>query len=185
MPEGTVEWAGGETNFDDGPFSMVVKSVEITNYNPACSYVYSDRSGSDDSIDVITSGDSCVSGEVANPKPSSAKPSASTASQPAASSAASSAVSSAVSTASKTATVAPTLSQTVANIVPTAYINTTALASTTLGTSTTAAPSAGLNSTTTGSMTTPSSADYTGNAALNSVANAMSFLAVAAGLWVM
>ena len=43
--EGTIEWAGGETDYDDAPFTMVVEKVEITNYNPASSYTYGDESG--------------------------------------------------------------------------------------------------------------------------------------------
>lgn len=31
---GTIEWAGGAVDWDDAPFTMVVKSVEITNNNP-------------------------------------------------------------------------------------------------------------------------------------------------------
>ncbi|KAJ5725124.1 uncharacterized protein N7483_006481 [Penicillium malachiteum] len=48
--EGTIEWAGGETDYADVPFTMYVKSVEITNSNPAESYTYTDTSGSYDSI---------------------------------------------------------------------------------------------------------------------------------------
>lgn len=48
--EGTIEWAGGETNYADVPFTMYVKSVEINNANPAESYTYTDTSGSYDSI---------------------------------------------------------------------------------------------------------------------------------------
>ncbi|KAE8350327.1 concanavalin A-like lectin/glucanase domain-containing protein [Aspergillus coremiiformis] len=48
--EGTIEWAGGETNYDDGPFNMYVKSVKVINYNPAKSYTYTDKTGSYSSI---------------------------------------------------------------------------------------------------------------------------------------
>ncbi|KAH9906390.1 concanavalin A-like lectin/glucanase domain-containing protein, partial [Xylariomycetidae sp. FL2044] len=48
--EGTVEWAGGETDFDQGPFIMYVSKVEITNYNPVSTYTYGDNSGSYSSI---------------------------------------------------------------------------------------------------------------------------------------
>lgn len=48
--EGTIEWAGGETNYDDGPFTAYIQSVSITNYNPAKSYTYGDLTGSYDSI---------------------------------------------------------------------------------------------------------------------------------------
>jgi hypothetical protein len=48
--EGTIEWAGGETDYDDVPFTMYVKSVNIVNYNPAASYNYTDKTGSYTSI---------------------------------------------------------------------------------------------------------------------------------------
>ncbi|KAF7551195.1 hypothetical protein G7046_g7787 [Stylonectria norvegica] len=50
--EGTIEWAGGETDYDAAPFTMVVESVEITNFNPGGSYTYSDQTGDYGSIDV-------------------------------------------------------------------------------------------------------------------------------------
>ncbi|KAI1338869.1 concanavalin A-like lectin/glucanase domain-containing protein [Xylariaceae sp. FL0016] len=61
--EGTIEWAGGSTNYDDGPFNMYVTKVEITNYNPASTYTYSDTTGDYSSItlndaDADTSSDS-------------------------------------------------------------------------------------------------------------------------------
>ena len=52
VPEGTVEWAGGKTDFSQGPFDMYVKEVSITNYNPADSYEYGDKSGSWQSIKI-------------------------------------------------------------------------------------------------------------------------------------
>ncbi|KAJ6160395.1 hypothetical protein N7470_003791 [Penicillium chermesinum] len=48
--QGTIEWAGGETDYSQAPFSMYVKSVKINNANPAESYTYTDNSGSSDSI---------------------------------------------------------------------------------------------------------------------------------------
>ncbi|BCR93457.1 glycoside hydrolase family 16 protein [Aspergillus luchuensis] len=56
-PEGTIEWAGGETDYSDGPFTMTVQSVSITNYNPGSSYTYSDNSGDYTSI-VVNNGTS-------------------------------------------------------------------------------------------------------------------------------
>ncbi|KAG8352576.1 hypothetical protein FVEN_g9417 [Fusarium venenatum] len=49
--EGTVEWAGGETDFSKIPFTMTVQKVKVENLNPAESYSYGDRSGSYKSID--------------------------------------------------------------------------------------------------------------------------------------
>lgn len=48
--KGTIEWAGGETDYADGPFTMYVESVNIINYNPAQSYKYTDKTGSYTSI---------------------------------------------------------------------------------------------------------------------------------------
>lgn len=48
--EGTIEWAGGETDYSDAPFNMYVKAVTIKNANPAASYTFSDKTGSYDSI---------------------------------------------------------------------------------------------------------------------------------------
>ncbi|GKU08345.1 unnamed protein product [Fusarium langsethiae] len=49
--EGTVEWAGGETDFSKVPFTMTVQKVKIENLNPAESYSYGDQTGSYKSID--------------------------------------------------------------------------------------------------------------------------------------
>lgn len=47
---GTIEWAGGNTDYSQAPFTMQVKSLSINNYNPAGSYSYSDKTGSWQSI---------------------------------------------------------------------------------------------------------------------------------------
>ncbi|KAI9035264.1 glycoside hydrolase family 16 protein [Aspergillus affinis] len=48
--EGTIQWAGGRTDYSGAPYTMYVKSVKVTNYNPASSYTYTDNSGSYGSI---------------------------------------------------------------------------------------------------------------------------------------
>ncbi|EKG11663.1 Glycoside hydrolase family 16 [Macrophomina phaseolina MS6] len=50
--QGTIGWAGGTTDYSDGPFTFYVQSVSIVNYSPATSYSYSDTTGSWRSIDV-------------------------------------------------------------------------------------------------------------------------------------
>jgi hypothetical protein len=50
--EGTITWAGGKTDFSKGPFDMYVQDVSITNYNPAESYEYGDKTGSYQSIKI-------------------------------------------------------------------------------------------------------------------------------------
>ncbi|CAK7220237.1 transglycosylase [Sporothrix curviconia] len=62
--EGTIEWAGGETDYSDGPFTMYVQSIEIENYNPGASYTYGDMTGDYSSIvvsDAAASDDSSSS----------------------------------------------------------------------------------------------------------------------------
>ncbi|KAH7161445.1 ice nucleation protein [Dactylonectria macrodidyma] len=63
--KGTVEWAGGYTNFDDAPFNAYYQSVTITDYmgkdapnqnSNVKEYVYGDKSGTWESI-VIKKGD--------------------------------------------------------------------------------------------------------------------------------
>jgi Glycosyl hydrolases family 16 len=50
--QGTVEWAGGETDFSKAPFNMFVKRVYVQDGTTGASYSYSDHSGSYQSIKV-------------------------------------------------------------------------------------------------------------------------------------
>ncbi|CAJ2499661.1 Uu.00g025140.m01.CDS01 [Anthostomella pinea] len=50
---GTMSWAGGMTDLTKAPFTMFVKSVRITNYNPAKYYNWTDQSGSWKSIKAL------------------------------------------------------------------------------------------------------------------------------------
>jgi hypothetical protein len=60
-PEGTVEWAGGYTDFSKAPFNAYYKSITITDYaggdSPANGgvkeYVWTDKTGSFESIRVV------------------------------------------------------------------------------------------------------------------------------------
>jgi hypothetical protein len=52
-PNGTIEWAGGETNYDEVPFTMTVKSVRVSDASRGTEYVYGDRTGSYESIKVL------------------------------------------------------------------------------------------------------------------------------------
>lgn len=47
---GTVSWAGGPVNYAGGPYTMVVKSLAVTDYSTGTQYTYGDRSGSWQSI---------------------------------------------------------------------------------------------------------------------------------------
>lgn len=48
--QGTIDWAGGLTDYSKGPYTMYIKSITVNNANPAESYTWSDKSGSSDSI---------------------------------------------------------------------------------------------------------------------------------------
>ncbi|RAH73351.1 glycoside hydrolase family 16 protein [Aspergillus aculeatinus CBS 121060] len=43
--QGTIDWAGGETDYSAGPYTMYMKSLKVTDYSTGSSYTYSDKSG--------------------------------------------------------------------------------------------------------------------------------------------
>lgn len=49
---GTIEWAGGSTDYTKGPFNMLLERIEIESFNPGESYTWRDTSGTWDSIEV-------------------------------------------------------------------------------------------------------------------------------------
>jgi len=53
QPQGTIDWAGGKTNYDDTPFTMAVKSVRVSDAHSGTQYVYGDTTGSWQSIKVL------------------------------------------------------------------------------------------------------------------------------------
>ncbi|EYE95065.1 glycoside hydrolase family 16 protein [Aspergillus ruber CBS 135680] len=48
--DGTIQWAGGETDYSAGPYTMYLKSLKVTDYSTGSSYAYGDKSGSWESI---------------------------------------------------------------------------------------------------------------------------------------
>ncbi|PSK55765.1 Acyl-protein thioesterase 1 [Elsinoe australis] len=76
-PIGTVEWAGGRTDYSQAPFTMIVESVKITNMYPAKEYIWTDNSGSWQSIQVV--GSNGVSRVASNGNSAGSSPSATTA----------------------------------------------------------------------------------------------------------
>lgn len=65
--QGTIEWAGGYTNYAAGPYSMVVKSLSVTDYSTGSAYRYTDNSGSWTSIQAVdgkVNGNSNGAGEI-------------------------------------------------------------------------------------------------------------------------
>lgn len=128
---GTIEWAGGETDYSKGPYNMVVKSIKIQDYSAgATSYTYGDKSGSWDSI-VVAGGSG-----------SSSSSSSSSASSPSAAASSSSTPSSSSSTpaASSSTSQATTASSTVSSGTTSGSSASTTLA-TTVSTSSSATPS--------------------------------------------
>ncbi|KAI2632868.1 concanavalin A-like lectin/glucanase domain-containing protein [Xylaria nigripes] len=63
---GTVEWAGGKTDYSQGPFNMYVQSARVEDYSSGKEYTYSDLSGSWESIK-ITEGNSTAAVTVNKP----------------------------------------------------------------------------------------------------------------------
>ncbi|TGJ79712.1 hypothetical protein E0Z10_g9056 [Xylaria hypoxylon] len=64
---GTVEWAGGATDYSQGPFHMYVKSARVEDYSSGKEYTYTDMTGSAKSIK-ITQGNSTAA-EIINKEP--------------------------------------------------------------------------------------------------------------------
>ncbi|KAF1739464.1 putative extracellular glycosidase [Beauveria bassiana] len=53
LPPGTIKWAGGETDYSKGPYTMFVKSLKIEDYTKgAKEYSYGDKTGSYQSIQI-------------------------------------------------------------------------------------------------------------------------------------
>lgn len=52
-PKGTIEWAGGVVDYEAGPYTMVVQDVRVHDFHSGKQYVYTDNSGSFESIKVV------------------------------------------------------------------------------------------------------------------------------------
>ncbi|KAG5977115.1 hypothetical protein E4U55_007066 [Claviceps digitariae] len=57
LPEGTRQWAGGDTDYARGPYTMLLRSAQIADFSTGKEYTYGDRSGSWESIK-MTAGNS-------------------------------------------------------------------------------------------------------------------------------
>uniref|UniRef100_A0A060TC88 Crh-like protein n=1 Tax=Blastobotrys adeninivorans TaxID=409370 RepID=A0A060TC88_BLAAD len=51
--EGTIEWAGGETDYSDAPFVFYVKDLYVQDYSTGSKYKYGDTSGDWSSIEAV------------------------------------------------------------------------------------------------------------------------------------
>lgn len=76
--QGTIDWAGGITDVDGGPYTMYVKNVYIENYNPGAAYNYTDQSGSRQSIEILGAPVVDEDGTTTTPVVSSAAPTSTT-----------------------------------------------------------------------------------------------------------
>ncbi|KAF4624498.1 hypothetical protein G7Y89_g13672 [Cudoniella acicularis] len=52
-PNGTIEWAGGLTDFTKAPFTMYVQSAQVNDYSTGAEYEWTDHTGDWQSIKVI------------------------------------------------------------------------------------------------------------------------------------
>jgi hypothetical protein len=192
--KGTVEWAGGDVDFSKGPFKMYAREVSITNNNPACSYEYGDRSGSYESIKVISTGDSCSAQGGSN---STSSASSSSSATKTGSGSEETESPSSISDMSSVVTVAPTDSHVVAPIEQTITLSSTVVGS---AYSTNVASASALNEGNTNAPTAAASGDgadspsatsssevetSTGAASANTVLTAGSFIGVAIGFFML
>lgn len=68
----TVEWAGGEIDYEGGPYTMVVQSIRVNDYSTGKEYSYGDHSGSWESIK-IEPGNSTIAHILSQPPPKTLK----------------------------------------------------------------------------------------------------------------
>lgn len=134
---GTIEWAGGETDYSDAPFKMYIKDLSVSDYSTGKEYSYGDKSGKWTSIEAK---DGEVNGR--KEKAAVAESNESTSSSSVTTSASSSGTSEESSTATKTdVTSESTLSETIAGNDGSSTSTTLSTSSTTSSTSSSAAPS--------------------------------------------
>ena len=53
LNEYTREWAGGDTDFDKGPYDMYVKDIYVEDFSSGKKYVWGDKTGDFESIEII------------------------------------------------------------------------------------------------------------------------------------
>jgi beta-glucanase (GH16 family) len=64
---GTVEWARGPTDYSNGPFTMTVRSLAVTDYSTGTQYQYGDTSGNWGSIIAVGGAVNGNSGDAGSP----------------------------------------------------------------------------------------------------------------------
>lgn len=68
MPQGTREWAGGDTDYSKVPFSMFIRSAHVTDFSSGKEYSYSDKTGSFQSIRIAQGNSSALQTITAPPE---------------------------------------------------------------------------------------------------------------------
>lgn len=68
--KGTVEWAGGLTDFSKAPFTMYVQNVTANDYSTGSSYHWSDKTGSFQSIKSVAGNSTVAKTLTVTPEPS-------------------------------------------------------------------------------------------------------------------
>lgn len=81
-PPGTIQWAGGPTNYAAGPYTMYLKSIAATDYSTGSQYTYSGTTGTWQSIR-SNGGQINSNGTPADPAPTVAAPATPTITSPA------------------------------------------------------------------------------------------------------
>lgn len=54
--KGTIEWAGGEVDYSNGPYTMIVKQLKVEDFSSGKEYIYGDKSGDWQSIKIVEYG---------------------------------------------------------------------------------------------------------------------------------
>ncbi|KAF7595294.1 hypothetical protein BBP40_006543 [Aspergillus hancockii] len=159
---GTIEWAGGQTDYSQAPFTMYIKSVNVVNYTPAESYTYSDNSGSYGSIKTSGSTEAKTTSETRSTTSTTSTSSSSSSSSSAEATDSTTESSTKPSTSSKTTNTGFVTSTTGTTTGSSSATNS---GSTSGGSSSSAAPSSGASATTTGSSSSPGSSSGAGSSA--------------------
>ncbi|KAI9843734.1 MAG: hypothetical protein M1838_002497 [Thelocarpon superellum] len=133
-PPGTIQWAGGPTNYAAGPFTMIVKSITVADFSTGTSYSYGDTTGTLQSIKSlggsINPGASVASGPMSTASMGASAPSAGSS----ASATSLTGIGAAPTTSSSTGTTAGRAPSAVATGTPTAFMTSDALGSSVLTT---------------------------------------------------
>ncbi|ODV77759.1 glycoside hydrolase family 16 protein [Suhomyces tanzawaensis NRRL Y-17324] len=146
---GTIEWAGGLTQYDQAPFTMAINKLLVSDYSSGTSYSYSDQSGSWSSI---SAKDGKVNGRIGSANASPQEDSAQSQSK------SSSSASSTSSTSSSSSSSVSSSTSTTSDSSSSVSSSTTTTARSTTGTSVTSSSSTSVPSSSTVSTTSSSKA---------------------------